>query len=990
MREKVHRIEVATRAELADPAGLAVKSDVADLGLAVDDVRFIRVYLVRTAESPAHVRRIAEELLSDPVCDVVAVEQHVDVAGVAQPPSAGAVSQKQSQAGAPVLHKQKTQPRAAGPHQQQIIEVIRKPGVMDPTEASTLKGIADLGFKASEVHTARRYLLAGRLTRDELVLIAEKLLANPSIEQYYINESCPSERPHAHAYRFKLVTVPIRSMSDERLAELAIKGQLYLSLAEMQAIRAFYTKLKRDPTDVELESLAQTWSEHCVHKTFKGIIEYEGRTIDNLLKCTVARVTKELKKSWCVSVFKDNAGVIKFSPKSHVCFKVETHNHPSAIEPYGGAGTGIGGVIRDPLGTGLGAKPIANTDVFCFGRPDMKLEDVPKGALHPKRVMKGVVSGVRDYGNRMGIPTVNGAVYFDDRFVGNPLVYCGNVGLIPVGMEDKAVRKGDLVVVVGGRTGRDGIHGATFSSAELTHESEVVSSGAVQIGNPIVEKKMTDVLLAARDKGLYTAITDCGAGGLSSAVGEMGSELGAEVHLERVPLKYQGLNYAEIWISEAQERMVLSVRPKKEKELLKLFASENVEAVTIGTFTGTGRLVLYYGKNKVADIDMHFLHEGLPRKHVKAVWKRPEHEEPLFAPKKRDFGGDLKAILSSYTVSSKEWVIRQYDHEVQGASAVKPLVGVANDGPSDAAVLAPEPPSKRGIALSCGINPAYSDIDPYWMAASAIDEAVRQVIAVGGSLKEVAILDNFCWGNVDKPEVVGGLVRASQACYDIAKVYGTPFISGKDSLNNEFRTEKGTIAIPQTLLISAIAVMDDVTKCVTMDLKEAGNAVYLVGVTKRELGASQYHKLFGAIGNGVPTVDAKTAKKTFDALAKATARSLVRACHDLSEGGLAVAAAESAFAGGLGLALDLAKVKKSRDVKRDDELLFSESNSRFLVEVEPSKAREFERTLKGVVFAKVGVVTDAARLVVTGLAGKKVVDEDVLELKSAWQKPLAW
>ncbi len=955
MSEKVYRIEVATRPELADPAGLAAKGDIADLGLVATDVKFVRVYLVRTSEPPKNVKRIAEELLGDPIAEVVAVGKHI-----------------------------------IAPADASVIEVIRKPGVMDPTEASTLKGISDLGLKASEVHTARRYLLTGKLSKDELALIAEKLLANPSIEEYYINSDCPLDRPHAAPYRFKLIPVAIREMSDEQLAVLAIKGQLYLSLTEMQAIRAFFRKLKRDPTDVELESVAQTWSEHCVHKTFKGIIEYEGETIDNLLKCTVARVTKELKKSWCVSVFKDNAGVIKFSPKNHVCFKVETHNHPSAIEPYGGSGTGIGGVIRDPLGTGMGAKPIANTDVFCFGRPDMKASDVPKGALHPKRVMKGVVAGVRDYGNRMGIPTVNGALYFDDRFVGNPLVYAGNVGLIPVGMEDKAVGKGDLVVVVGGRTGRDGIHGATFSSAELTHESEVVSSGAVQIGNPIVEKKVTDVLLAARDKGLYSAITDCGAGGLSSAVGEMGAELGAEVWLDRVPLKYQGLNYAEIWISEAQERMVLSVPPKKEKELLRLFASENVEAVTIGRFTGTGRLVLHYGKTKVADIEMDFLHEGCPRKHIKAVWSRPEHEEPLFEPKKSGFGGDLMAILGNYTVASKEWVIRQYDHEVQGASAVKPLVGVANDGPSDAAVIAPEPPSRRGIVLSNGLNPSYSDIDPYWMAASAIDEAVRQVIAVGGSLRELAILDNFCWGNVDKPEVVGGLVRASKACYDIAKVYGTPFISGKDSLNNEFRTEKGTIGIPGSLLISAIGVIEDVTKCVTMDLKASGDAIYLVGLTKRELGGSQYFKLFGAIGNDVPTVDAKTALRTFNALSTATSKGLVRACHDLSEGGLAVAAAESAFAGGLGLALDLAKAKKDKRVTRDEELLFSESNSRFLVEVSPAKAREFEKALAGVAFARVGAVTDSGRLVVKGLSGKHVVDESLVDLKSAWQKPLAW
>jgi len=957
LREKVWRIEVATREGLIDPAGEAVRSDIADLGVSgVRSVRFVRVFIVRTGESADRVRRIATELLSDPICDVSAVGRHVVKA-------ARGVS---------------------------VVEVVRKPGVMDPVEASTLKGIAELGYKSSEVHTARRYLIAGKLSRDELVLIAEKLLANPSIEQYYLNEDSPTERPVAKPYRFKLVTVPIRDMTDEQLADLAITGQLYLSLEEMQAIRAYYRRQRRDPTDVELETLAQTWSEHCVHKTFKGVIEYEGETIDNLLKNTVVRVTEELDKPWCVSVFKDNAGVIRFTDKNHVCFKVETHNHPSAIEPYGGAGTGIGGVIRDPMGTGLGAKPIASTDIFCFGRPDMRIEDVPKGALHPKRVMKGVVAGVRDYGNRMGIPTVNGAVLFDDRFVGNPLVYCGNVGLIPVGKENKRAHKGDLIVLVGGRTGRDGIHGVTFASAELTGESEKVSSGAVQIGNPIVEKKMVDVLLAARDRRLYSCITDCGGGGLSSAVGEMGEKLGVEVHLERVPLKYKGLDYCEIWISEAQERMLLAVPPAKEKEILKLFASEDVEATTIGRFTGKKKLELFYRKKRVAELDMKFLHGGYPRKHVKAVWRRPRHEEPLFRTKKTDYGGELKAILSSYDVASKEWVIRQYDHEVQGASVVKPLLGVSDDGPSDAAVIAPEFGSTRGIVLSCGINPGYSDIDPYWMAASAIDEALRQIIAVGGDLGEVALLDNFCWGNVDKPEVVGALVRAAKACYDVAKVFGTPFISGKDSLNNEFRIEGGTIAIPYTLLISAVGVIADVTKCVTMELKSPGNPLYILGETKRELGASQYYRLLGTVGNDVPTVDARTSKRTMKALARATSKRLVRACHDLSEGGLAVAAAEMAFAGGLGLTLVLRDVPVSDGIDRDEVLLFSESNSRFLVEVPEAQADAFEKLMKNVAFARVGEVTDAGRLVVRGLAGRKVIDEDVGGLKKAWKTPLAW
>ncbi|MCK4374673.1 MAG: phosphoribosylformylglycinamidine synthase, partial [Candidatus Brocadiae bacterium] len=568
---------------------------------------------------------------------------------------------------------------------------------------------------------------------------------------------------------------------------------------------------------------------HCVHKTLKGYITYEGPVpsgwedyvdaqgrlvLDNLLAQTVARVTAELDKPWCVSVFEDNAGVIEFDDRNSVCFKVETHNHPSAIEPYGGANTGIGGVIRDPLGTGLGAKPILNTDVFCFGPLDMADEDVPRGALHPRRVMKGVVAGVRDYGNRMGIPTANGAVYFDERYTGNPLVYCGNIGIIPRDRIAKAAPPGDLAVVVGGRTGRDGIHGATFSSVELTSESEEVSSGAVQIGNPITEKKVVDTLLKARDAGLYTGLTDCGAGGLSCAVGEMGEKTGAEAEIQDVPLKYQGLSYTEIWISEAQERMVLSVPPENLDALMQVFESEDVEATVIGRFTGDGMLTVKYAGNVVAQLDMDFVHRGLPRFRGTARWEPPAFPDPLVAaswerggPQEAeacrkalegpdDYVATLEAILAAPNVRSKEWIVRQYDHEVQGQTVVKPLVGADDDGPGDACVITPVLGSRRGIAVGCGLNPKYGDIDPYHSAACAIDEAMRNITAVGASLERTAILDNFCWGNTRRPEQLGTLVRAALACYDCAVGFGVPFISGKDSLNNEFNTGEETIAIP--------------------------------------------------------------------------------------------------------------------------------------------------------------------------------------------------
>jgi phosphoribosylformylglycinamidine synthase len=601
--------------------------------------------------------------------------------------------------------------------------------------------------------------------------------------------------------------------------------------------------------------------------------------------------------------------------------------------------------------------------------------------------MKGVVSGVRDYGNRMGIPTTNGAVLFDENFIGNPLVFCGNVGIMPKGKSFKKVHKGDLVVVVGGRTGRDGIHGATFSSGELTHESKGVSGSAVQIGNPIQEKKVTDTLLKARDLDLYNGLTDCGAGGLSSAVGEMAEELGAEIYLEKVPLKYKGLNYDEIWISEAQERMVLSVSPEKADELIKVFKSENVEATVIGKFTGNGHLRLFFDGEKVCDMDMDFIHNGLPEIKRKAIWKRPVFTEPKL-PLQKNLTNELIGLLSNLNIASKEWIIRQYDHEVQGGSVLKPLQGV-NFGPGDASITRPILNSKKGIILSCGINPDFGKIDPYWMTASVIDEALRQIVSVGGDITKAAILDNFCWGNTNKPDRLGSLVRSSQACYDIAKIYQVPFISGKDSLNNEYSTGKKTISIPPTLLISCIAVMDDISKAVSMDAKKAGNMLYLVGLTSDELGGSQYYKMKGFTGNNVPTLNAPFSKKIMQSLTKAISKKLVRSCHDCSEGGLAVTLAEMAFAGSLGMSIHLGSYKRPDKQKllRNDTLLFSESNTRFVVEV--SDENKFVSAMKGIPIWKLGYVRNDSTFKIFDMNESLIIDTDVQKLKAAWQKPFS-
>ncbi|RQW04550.1 phosphoribosylformylglycinamidine synthase subunit PurL [candidate division KSB1 bacterium] len=951
------RIEKMTKIEYFDAEGEHVLSAARGLDITgISKVYAFHIYYLLGDISKQDQKRIAEELLVDMVTEEYAINRRIN--------------------------------RAEG-QEDWSVEVTFNRGVTDMVAQTALKGITDLGIKGvQEAKTARRYEFVGRLEPAQKTLIAEKILMNKVIE--HVLEPGETIFFPKMDDPFKLVTVPILKAGDEKLVKISAERDLYLNLEEMRTIQNFFKTQSREPTDVELEMLAQTWSEHCSHKTLTGLIQYNGATIDNLLKQTVFRVTKELNKPWCLSVFKDNAGIISFDEKDAVCFKVETHNHPSAMEPYGGANTGIGGVIRDPLGTGMGAKPVINTDVFCFGPTDIRHDQLPKGVLHPKRVMKGVVAGVRDYGNRMGIPTSNGSIYFDERYLGNPLVYCGNVGLIPNNMTEKTVVPGDLIIVVGGRTGRDGIHGATASSGELHTESEGTWSGAVQIGNPIVEKKLVDTLLQARDRGLYRAITDCGAGGLSSAIGELAETTGAEVELEKVPLKYHGLTYMEIWISEAQERMVIFVPPDKADEALALFAAEDVEATIIGRTTDDKKIRLKYNGTVVGELDMDFLHDGLPRVIRKAEWTPPEITESPFDPP-RDLNTVLVNILAAPNVCSKEWVIRQYDHEVQGGSVLKPLVGEANDGPGDACITRPKLDTHKAIILSNGLNPKYGLIDPYWMAASAIDEALRNVIAVGGSLEQTALLDNFCWGNTDKPDRLGGLVRAAEACYGMAKVFETPFISGKDSLNNEFTTEDGeSIAIPPTLLISAISVMEDARKAVSMDFKQAGNLIYVVGITRKEMGGSHYYEQLGRSSAAVPQVDPVYAKKVFTALSAATGRGLVRSCHDCSEGGLAVALAEMAFAGGLGAEVSLKDMPRDDSIDRDDMALFSESNTRFVVEVAPENQRQFEEILAAVPCGKIGTVAEQPRLNIKGPDHQKVIDADIYALKQAWQKTLGW
>ncbi|MFC1484896.1 phosphoribosylformylglycinamidine synthase subunit PurL [bacterium] len=795
------------------------------------------------------------------------------------------------------------------------------------------------------------------------------------------------------------VHIGILNADEQALIKISADNLLSLNINEMKAIQNYYKKIGRNPTDVELETIAQTWSEHCKHKTLMGLIEYtrinqetgeeQKEIIDNLLKSTIVRATKELNKDWCLSVFKDNAGVIEFDEHNGVAFKVETHNHPSALEPYGGAGTGIGGVIRDILGVGLGAKPIFNTDVFCFGMPDECWETLPKGVLHPKQIMKGVVEGVRDYGNRMGIPTINGAVLFDEGFTFNPLVYCGTAGIMPKSSVNKSVKSGDYILAVGGRTGRDGIHGATFSSLALDENTE---SSAVQIGNPIVEKKILDTLLDARDRGLYRGLTDCGAGGFSSAVGELGEDTGVEVYLEKAPLKYEGLKPWEIWVSEAQERMVLSVPPENLDETIKLFEAEDVEAKVLGKFTDTKKLILYYKDEKVCELDMNFLHGGVPRYTRKAIWKTLKQEHYNWKEyEKENHTEILLKILSHPNVCSKEWIIRQYDHEVQGGSVIKPLQG-RGEGPGDGAVVKPLFDSFKGVGISCGINSEYGKIDPYWMTLANIDEALRNLLCLGGSLERAAFLDNFCWGDPNDERELAGIVRAAKACYDASIIYGIPFVSGKDSLNNTYLNRDGQqTSIPETLLVSAIGVLEDIKKCVSMYLKESGNLLYIIGYTKNELGGSIYsiikkqEESKNIYDTRIPKVELALSKKIMDSVNTAISQKLITSCHDCSEGGIAACISEMALAGRKGVEIDIESIPVLEDDLPINVKLFSESCSRFVVEVNPENKEDFEKAVGNIPFALIGKVNDSSNNIAIKNGSKTLINKDIEILEKSWK-----
>ena len=928
------------------------------------------------------------------------------------------------------------------------------PGVTDNVGKSATEALHVISkFAAQEqvqVYSGRLFFLYGDLFPQQVETIATELLANTLIEEIKIfpwsefngKERFANQKVPEVVLEERQVK-PISLDVDERALEKMSKENFWaLNLSEMLAIKNyFYSKemldlrvksgLPEHPTDVEVEMLAQTWSEHCKHKIFAAEIDYTEEplpdditkklgnfTVKGIFKNYIKKVTEDIREkrklNWLVSVFSDNAGIVRFYKNIDLCIKVETHNSPSALDPYGGALTGIVGVNRDILGCGMGARPIANTDVFCFAQPDTK-EELPEGLKHPRRIFEGVHLGVEDGGNKSGIPTVNGAIVFDQDYAGKPLVFCGTIGAMPqtiannIASSSKGQKSGHRIVMAGGRIGKDGIHGATFSSMEL---SEGAPATVVQIGDPITQKRLGDFLIEARDLGLFSSVTDNGAGGLSSSIGEMAQATnGAMFDLIHAPVKYPGLAPFELLVSESQERMTFAVAPEKLNEFMTLAARRNVEACDLGEFTSDGFIRIYYKKNIVGLLSLDFLHDGLPQMVLKAKWtgSKPRTREIVNDLRKEDINSRafyetaLYKLLSGWNIRSKEPWVRRYDHEVQASTIIKPFVGIKNHGPSDGAVLwlAPHGGEKlNGIAVACGIAPRLSAHDTYVMAQHALDEALRNLVAVGADPDQVVLVDNFCWPdplvserNPDAHYKLAQLVRASHGLYDLALAYGAPFVSGKDSMKNDFigKTRFGKdlkISVPPTVLVTAMGRVPQVERTITSEFKNAGDLIFLIGKNNRGLAGSELLEMFPLpedyYSNQLNSVNAEENLKLYRSVFSLIGAGILESCHDCSEGGMLVALAEAAIGSELGVRANLEKIELSHFEMNQLELFFNETPGRFLVSVKEENVEKFKTALQGQSYIQFGTVTNDP-IIRIARHGLVLIDAPLKNLTQAWR-----
>lgn len=852
-----------------------------------------------------------------------------------------------------------------------------KPGVTDNAGKSVQELLSKLAFFEGTVHS-------GILThKSEFNPLIQSLVS--ANDMLTVDFSVVLENTQA------VSIYPLLKSSDEALTKLSQDNCWALSTEEMKIIKAHFEGIGRNPTDVEIEMLAQTWSEHCKHKIFNAEIEYEDDQqkikINSLFKDFIKKPTFDLNKEWAVSLFDDNAGVVRFRDGMDLCIKVETHNSPSALDPYGGALTGILGVNRDIMGTGLGAKPVANTDVFCVGMPDEK--DLPAALLHPTKILEGIHHGVQDGGNKSGIPTVNGSIYFDESYSGKPLVYCGTVGIIPPTIRDqkgttKGQRPGDYIVMVGGDVGMDGIHGATASSLVMDKSTTI---GMVQIGDPFTQKRMMDFLLTARDELLYNSLTDNGAGGLSSSVGEMsGATDGAHLRLDEVPLKYPGLKPWQILVSESQERMTLSVAPENWEKIKTLAETFQVKISHIGEFNNSGKFTCSFNNENVCELPLSFLHDGLPKMKLKANFNgsyRPWKEKAKKNIPVTDHKSLMNALVSHPTMASKEKWIRQYDHEVQGGTVVKPMEGLLNTAPNDAGVLwygAYGLDGKDGFAVSSGLCPHFSIDDTKLMSKLAVDESVRNLICHGADPEKIALVDNFCWPdptpsakNPDAEFKLAQLVRTCMGIKEMTETYRMPFVSGKDSMKNDYHGENVKISVLPTLLVTALGHVPDVTN-VPKSQAASGDLIY-------RLGEKDYHQYFGHYLHDLTAIN-RNNKRDFNwssirtlytQIFEANQMNLISGMHDVSEGGFLPALFEFFMMNNLGINLTF-----KSGVDRTA-FLYSELPGHFVVSVKKENKDAFENHFSSAAWEFMGEANTSGNISVDD------VTLSVSELSAKWR-----